>query len=253
MSNAIPKQSRETVYGRDGYQCQNCGQRASDYHHRRTRAVHDKHTHCPCNAVYLCHGCHMWMHEHVEDARKLGMIVSRYEAEPESVPVVTWQGVRWFRCYGAAEFTDPNLWNGLELLHYSKNPVLEPYPVSQRQWPGMKPEGLWLSVGDAWKQWNDREEFLTAEYFENVFRVRLKRDANVLLLDTAEALNEFTARLSSEDPNLVMWKLLEDSFDGVVVAPYRDRRELRAPWLYTWDFASGCLWEPGAVEKITLL
>jgi hypothetical protein len=52
--------------------------------------VKDTHTHCPCNGVLLCRVCHSKTHAQPAESREVGLIVSRYVAEPGSVPALRW-------------------------------------------------------------------------------------------------------------------------------------------------------------------
>lgn len=85
--------SRVLVRARDEHRCVVCGMRGLDWHHRRTKSVHDEHTHCPCNGITLCgpgnnHGDHGWVHGNPFEARAQGLIISRHETRmPFEVPV----------------------------------------------------------------------------------------------------------------------------------------------------------------------
>jgi len=58
------------------------------------------HRHCPCNGVYLCHTCHVWVHQHPASARDLGLILSAEERAPFDVPLLTFGGWRYHDCAG---------------------------------------------------------------------------------------------------------------------------------------------------------
>lgn len=90
-ATGIPHQSRDAMKARSMGRCERCGMRANDAHHRRSRSIRDKHTHCTCNLVHLCRTCHTWAHKHPWEARQMGFIVSRY-AEPLSAPFQRWDG-----------------------------------------------------------------------------------------------------------------------------------------------------------------
>ena len=96
----IPEESRARVKHRDQYACRRCGQKGSDWHHRRSRRIRDDHTHCACNGIWLCHPCHMWAHAHVAEAREAGLIVSAYEENPATVPVTSGRTVEYQDCAG---------------------------------------------------------------------------------------------------------------------------------------------------------
>lgn len=100
----IPTSARETLHEREQGRCLRCAGRATDWAHRRTRAVHDEHTNCPCNGCYLCHTCHMWCHRNPREATEKGFIVSRYEESPRTIPVDTWYGRLLLLCDGNVSF-----------------------------------------------------------------------------------------------------------------------------------------------------
>lgn len=96
---------RQTVLERDLRRCVRCGGPASEIHHRRTKSVHDDHTHCPCNTIAMCgwgntNGCHGWAHGNPEAARESGLIVSRFNATPFAMHVDTFRGKAWLDCHG---------------------------------------------------------------------------------------------------------------------------------------------------------
>lgn len=100
---SIPTRSREIVNSRDRRTCVRCACPGREWHHRRSRSVRGEHRHCPCNGVLLCHSCHVWVHKNPADAQEVGLIVSRYEDEPFTVPVRTVYGVTWQTCDGLRE------------------------------------------------------------------------------------------------------------------------------------------------------
>lgn len=103
----IPTASRLIVGARDLNRCCRCGMPgATDWHHRRTRAVVDEHQHCPCNGALLCRTCHSWAHQHPTEARRTGFIVSRYESEPSTVAVQSPWGTRLHLCDGSVRYEE---------------------------------------------------------------------------------------------------------------------------------------------------
>jgi hypothetical protein len=66
--------------------------------------VHDEHTHCTCNGVWLCATCHQQVHHAPEQAQQSGFIVSRFETEPGTVPLTSPLGNYRQDCRGKVVF-----------------------------------------------------------------------------------------------------------------------------------------------------
>lgn len=100
--------SKRAALERQGWHCLRCGTNIHDPscwpgrsgHHRQLRRAADPDVrHSPANIVELCGsgttGCHGWVHQHVAEAERLGLIVP-FGADPRDVPVFDWEG-RWLR------------------------------------------------------------------------------------------------------------------------------------------------------------
>lgn len=105
----IPLSRRTQVLLRDKGRCVRCNGRGTDWHHRRSRLVRDDHQHCTCVGVLLCRTCHSWVHANPMPARREGWIVSKFERQPWTVPVVLADGrQRWTDCHAKLEFNFPS-------------------------------------------------------------------------------------------------------------------------------------------------
>lgn len=106
MGNRIPDLARLIVRDRDRNRCARCGMPTGNghWHHRRSRSVHDVHRHCPCNGVNLCPVCHADVHAEKAQAAQDGYVVSRYQAEPGTVPFKTPWGWAMVDCHGGAKW-----------------------------------------------------------------------------------------------------------------------------------------------------
>lgn len=106
--STIPTKSRDLVKARAHHRCERCEAPAynGDWHHRRTRSVDDEHQHCPCNGVWLCRTCHRWAHDHPDEARRSGWIVSRWVNEPGTIPVHRRFGLWRHDCHGTRELSN---------------------------------------------------------------------------------------------------------------------------------------------------
>jgi hypothetical protein len=50
----------------------------------------------------------------------------------------------------------------------------------------------------------------------------------------------------------IEWRKVAERFDGIIIAPYiwQRRLDLESSWYYSWDCASGCIWNASAVREI---
>ena len=144
----------------------------------------------------------------------------------------------------------------MRLYHYSEEPfTLDPQRVyPQDTLPMFKPRGLWLSVESddedsfGWRDWCERENFRRHALAHRT-ELALRPDVNVLHIDHAAALLDFTRRyqttVESVSYRMLDWSAVTRDYRGVVIAPYLwdCRLELRAMWYYAWDCASACIWD----------
>lgn len=153
--------------------------------------------------------------------------------------------------------------NGLTLSHYTERGTLVPEAREQPQppyGPYTKPHGLWLSV-DGERDWPTycREAGHELENRRRRFEVRLASDANVLWLKDAWDLDDFTDEFGRymvprHPAPSIRWHAVADVYAGLIVAPYVWERRLEdhTSWYYGWDCASGCIWDPSAIETVRL-
>lgn len=133
------------------------------------------------------------------------------------------------------------------LVHYSHAPVqLDDRQPEQSL--GMKPSGLWVSVGTGWLDWCRDEQFRTDQpWFAQEVTVSVA--ANILTLASPGDLDAFThsygQRIAQKfDSHYIDWVRVAAEYDGILISPYQWSRR-NAPhtfWYYGWDCASGCIW-----------
>ena len=152
--------------------------------------------------------------------------------------------------------------SGLQLSHYSDAPFEldctrtyeQREPVSAHE----KPRGFWVSVDGehGWPEWC-RDENFGLDRLASRLPLTLAPTANVLLIETEQALIEFThrygvpARYSGGAP-AIDWVRLAGEYDGIIVSPYQweCRYGEHTFWYYGWDCASGCIWNLDALEVL---
>lgn len=152
----------------------------------------------------------------------------------------------------------------MNLSHYSDEAHIIPRSVAQGgmgdMGPYSKPQGLWLSVdGDwDWKEWCEAEDFGIGSHRHVV---ELIDDANVLVLSSAGQLRAFTkafGELRKITPqysyHAINWASVAEKYDGLIIAPYIGECRLNEDtrWYYTWDCASGCIWNAQAIKSCSL-
>jgi len=155
----------------------------------------------------------------------------------------------------------------MTLSHYTKRAKLGARVArEQPAEPDWKPYGLWVSVDgpDDWTEWCLAEDFcLNALKYRWV--VTLKEDANILRLATTWDLVDFTNTygvdigLGTYGYYQINWKAVALVYQGIIIAPYNWECRLGDygeasyrvhHWYYTWDCASGCIWDPSAIASM---
>jgi hypothetical protein len=147
------------------------------------------------------------------------------------------------------------------LVHYSGAPVIEVRSVRQNgEHSGIgKPCGFWLSVDgneDGWRDWCLGESF-GLEHLTHVHDVELAPDAEVLRLHGPAGIDAFTREYHEPSDRFygrINWSRVAERWQGIIIAPYVWSRRLHdgAKWYYSWDCASGCIWDARAVAGISL-
>ena len=142
------------------------------------------------------------------------------------------------------------------LLHYSAKPfTLNPRRTYQQERErDHKPAGLWLSVEGEydWKYWSEAESF-NLDAMKNVSEIALKADANILVIDSVKKLDAFNTLYGNNDPHElrgIEWRKVVATHDGIIIAPYYWERRISLMWYYTWDCASGVIWNLKAINQV---
>lgn len=157
----------------------------------------------------------------------------------------------------------------MKLRHYSYNIVKSVYSVEQDESDGRfyeKPSGFWVSCDDyelSWPEWCQIADF-GGQNLENVHDVELIDNHNVLILKSAEDIDQFTEKygkqsdiyqyLKSTSLISIDWVKVAKEYSGLIIAPYIHERRLslHTSWYYGWDCASGCIWNASVIKSIKL-
>lgn len=146
------------------------------------------------------------------------------------------------------------------LEHYTRHPLEFDREKTYDQRESFKPVGFWVSVQgeDDWPSWC-RSEMWNVESLENRAVVELDPAANVLMLETPFAMLEFHTKYekpSAErywNKGYIDWSAVAKDYDGIIIAPYQWslRLSTKLLWYYTWDVASGCIWNLNAIKSVS--
>jgi hypothetical protein len=152
------------------------------------------------------------------------------------------------------------------LSHYT-----DEKPWSLRDWiappdcydPLHKPHGLWLSVDgeDDWPAWCEAESFaLDRLQQRHVFAI--VKPERIRMIGTVAELEAFHREYCAarDDRSAARWgreyvdwaRVMADC-GGIIIAPYLWDRRLSGTgsrWYYSWDCASGCIWDVSAVRHV---
>jgi len=154
----------------------------------------------------------------------------------------------------------------MRLIHYSDKPLHRVHSIDQsgeayRYHRGSKPIGLWVSVEgeDDWRSWCEAESFRDIAR-QHATEVVLHPRHRVLILPTATAMTLFQHQYGYEDNMLGVWRnaridwgRVASDHQGIIIAPYQWSHRLEEPcsgWYYSWDCASGCIWNAEAVAEL---
>jgi len=162
-------------------------------------------------------------------------------------------------------------------VHYSSRPDQivfydTDYSKARGEHGHFKPIGLWITPygqEDNWFEWSMGEEFRISE-LNYVHDVELAACTNILRIASVEGLDAFSQEYAI-DPfgsNSIEskyhssmycdWPRLAKTYDGIMISPYQwSRRHMthngsKTDWYYSWDCASGCIWNARAIESINL-
>lgn len=149
----------------------------------------------------------------------------------------------------------------MNLSHYSDDPDLVPKSVAQYGGRWDKPQGLWVSVDgpNDWPEWCAREEFRDTAS-QNHYRVEISKAANILHIKDAMDLDDFSVDYGINERGFgeyirIDWASVAEKYDGVIIAPYDKIMGCMTTswWLYSWDCASGCIWNADAIDHVHLV
>lgn len=153
----------------------------------------------------------------------------------------------------------------MKLVHHSELPLGELHNKDNLARIHSKPRGLWLSDEDAewnWHIWCHENDF-ALDCFKYKAEFTLSEDHNILIVDSDEAMEMFHKKYNDTSSYYgrgvggiggyrINWEPVAHDFQGIIITPYLGAFRLHSEieWYYTWDCASGCIWDVSAIERI---
>jgi hypothetical protein len=138
-------------------------------------------------------------------------------------------------------------------------------PDKSRGWAHQpKPAGLWLSVDGEhdWYWWCRAERFPCGHLR---YKVRIQHEERLLWITSPDELHAFTEKYNVDvtsyfhvdgKPDLnwyghyIDWKAVAKAYGGIIIAPYQWSLRMQYMWYYTWDCASGCIWDADCIRSL---
>ncbi len=123
--------------------------------------------------------------------------------------------------------------------------------VTQNPANRFKPEGLWYGIGASWIDYIESE--MPDRLGKYLFQVAIT--PKVMQLTTVKQIKEFDAKYGIEKHGMawIDWIAVSKVCSGIEISPYQWSLRFDLNWYYSWDVASGCIWDPSGISKITQL
>lgn len=135
-------------------------------------------------------------------------------------------------------------------LHYTCYPIDKLSNIRTQVQNYIKPFGIWLSQGEEWAEWCDREGFETDTCY--IYSVNIKKDT-LITISSFEELETF--QKTYEGPYGIQWEKVAKDYDGICFEKYYDLKgnylvrsqSVKGIWILGIDINSVCIWNPSNV------
>lgn len=130
--------------------------------------------------------------------------------------------------------------------------------------PDYKPFGMWYGIGDDWIQWCIANEPTWVGKYISEVTVNTDKILKISNEDEFDAFDskfkekkllgglELKKSLSKAFLNKMLgidWPEVKKHYYGIEIAPYLFSKRFTHMWYYTWDIASGVIWDKSALIK----
>lgn len=152
-----------------------------------------------------------------------------------------------------------------ERTNLSTKPIEELKNVNPEGSELGKPLGLWYGFGSNWINfikdgvtWDaDYGTTLKSVIGDEIYIYKIYLDlSNIIILNTNDKVYDFCEEYSFGDK--IDWTKVSKKYKGIEIPNFeslgvrswwKDKRDNKYEWLYTWDVNSGCIWDVSAITK----
>jgi len=119
--------------------------------------------------------------------------------------------------------------------------------LSSAEW---KPQGFWFGVQSAWVDWMEHD----APHWkgDNLYSVEVD-ESKCLVIENEQEFLKFGRKYGTQGNigRVINWQKVADDYPGIVIKEYfwKYRLDPSHAWYYTWDIASGCVWDTSAIKS----
>lgn len=148
----------------------------------------------------------------------------------------------------------------MKTYHYQAELPKAVHTCEQAMSDGRKPIGFWVSdcdEGQGWEDWcrneNFRHDQLSKRLIVDLDMSKVLHLKSPMDLDNFSLVYQKNFSIGSFTQSLIDWAAVANEFSGILISPYQFQRRLHgsvANWYYSWDCASGCIWNPDAITSI---
>ena len=141
----------------------------------------------------------------------------------------------------------------------SRKPIGKVIDSTPEQELTHKPRGIWFAIKDSWVDWLSHEmPKWKGDYLYSVdvdvskcLTIKDEYDMVTFIGKYGKTRQGWNIRSESEweDAN-IDWRLVSKDYSGIIIPKYMGEFRHNMLWYYSWDVASGCIWDVSAIKSV---
>lgn len=111
-----------------------------------------------------------------------------------------------------------------------------------------KPGGFWFGVGSEWVDWTESD--MPEWKGDNLYSVEVDESQCLVIQDEFD-FKDFSRTYGTRG-GMIDWGRVSKDHKGVIIRGYfpKYRMNPQYRWYYSWDIASGCVWDASAIKQV---